>query len=69
MQISCLTCFISFHQRFHIVNGVVEVNGVSDDPTSENAAEGKEPDGIKLNLNSCLVPILNILFVFKQFSS
>lgn len=47
----------------------MEVDGVSDDPTSENAAEGKEPDGIKLNLNSCLVTILNILFVFKQFSS
>jgi hypothetical protein len=59
VQIAGVTCFILFRQRYDIVNGVVEVEGVSDEPTSENAAEGKEPDGIKLNLNSCLVPILN----------
>lgn len=59
VQIAGVTCFILFCQRYDIVNGVVEVDGVSDELTSENAAEGKEPDGIKLNLNSCLVPILN----------
>ncbi|KAG0512798.1 hypothetical protein BDA96_10G045300 [Sorghum bicolor] len=33
-----------YTKRYDIVNGVVEVDGVSDEPTSENAAEGKEPD-------------------------
>jgi hypothetical protein len=46
-------------QRYDIVNGVVEVEGVSDEPTSENAAEGKESDGMKLKFNS-IIPILNI---------
>lgn len=59
MQIAGVTCFVLFHQRYEIVNGEVEVEGVSDEPTSENTAEGKEPDGIKLNLNSSLVPILD----------
>ncbi|RCV20672.1 hypothetical protein SEVIR_4G072900v4 [Setaria viridis] len=33
-----------YTKRYEIVNGVVEVEGVSDEPTSENAAEGKESD-------------------------
>jgi hypothetical protein len=48
-----------FCQRYEIVNGEVEVDGVSDEQTSDDTAEGKEPVGINLNLNSCLVPILN----------
>jgi hypothetical protein len=32
--------------RYEIVNGVVEVDGVSDEPTNENAAEGEDSDGI-----------------------
>lgn len=35
-----------FLQRYEIVNGVVEVDGISGEPTNENAAEGKESDGI-----------------------
>ncbi|CAL5045980.1 unnamed protein product [Urochloa decumbens] len=33
-----------YTKRYEIVNGVVEVDGISDEPTSENAAEGKESD-------------------------
>ncbi|KAJ1258032.1 hypothetical protein BS78_10G042800 [Paspalum vaginatum] len=33
-----------YTKRFEIVNGVVEVDGVIDEPTSENADEGKETD-------------------------
>ncbi|CAN6202531.1 unnamed protein product [Urochloa humidicola] len=33
-----------YTKRYEIVNGVVEVDGVSDEPTSENAAEGIESD-------------------------
>ncbi|KAG2609413.1 hypothetical protein PVAP13_4KG037000 [Panicum virgatum] len=33
-----------YTKRYEIVNGVVEVDGVSDEPTSDNAAEGKESD-------------------------
>ena len=52
-QIAGLICF-AFFQRYEIVNGVVEVDGVSDEPTSDNAAEGKESDGMRLNCNSCI---------------
>jgi hypothetical protein len=65
VQIAGVTCFILCHQRYGIVNGEVEVDGVCDEPASENTVEGKEPDGIKLNVNSFLVPIPNLLFVFK----
>jgi hypothetical protein len=34
-------------QRYESFSGVVEVDGASDEPISENAAEGKESDGIK----------------------
>jgi nucleosome assembly protein 1-like 1 len=33
-----------YTKRYEIVNGVVEVDGVSDEPTNENAAEGKDSD-------------------------
>jgi nucleosome assembly protein 1-like 1 len=33
-----------YTKRYEIVNGVVEVDGVSDEPTSDNAEEGKESD-------------------------
>jgi hypothetical protein len=46
--------YFAFFQRYEIVNGVVEVDGVSDEPTSDNAEEGKESDGMRLNFNSCI---------------
>ncbi|OEL34352.1 Nucleosome assembly protein 1-1 [Dichanthelium oligosanthes] len=33
-----------YTKRYEIVNGVVEVDGISDELTSENTTEGKEPD-------------------------
>jgi hypothetical protein len=43
----CAYCRPCLFQRYEIVNGVVEVDSVSDEPTNENAAEGKGSDGIK----------------------
>ncbi|KAM3207416.1 hypothetical protein ACQJBY_062569 [Aegilops geniculata] len=36
-----------YAKRYDIVNGVVEVDGVAKEPTSENAAEGGDSDGMK----------------------
>lgn len=38
-------CF-AWLQRYDIVNGVVEVDGVTKEPTSENVAEGEDSDGM-----------------------
>lgn len=59
----------AFFQRYEIVNGVVEVDGVSDEPTSENASDGKESDGMGLDISPCIVSILNTIFMFAHFSA
>ena len=53
-----MSCFVCF-QRYEIVNGVVEVDGVAKEPSSEKAAEGEDSDGTesKLTLPVC-IPIL-----------